>query len=308
MEFSHCNFIMPQIASLRSSKSSPTTPIDKNGSFRSPKANQPPLTEKRRTPKSNVSSPAQPPARTRSASESEKPQIVNSTFEKTPTNRSLLQVSLLNKAGLSPLATSLSESEDNVSDDGADSRKTKTVKTKCPCKTTSGGRSWYLTCCQCGQVWHSMCANLRGKELTQKGIDSLLPEWQCPWCFASPYPRPKNHKSAKLESSLQTTSYANQISSQVIETLESLVEKKLAALTGPTDQLVVAIQAQLSEMTREISKLKVGAPVPPLPCHPTHPHNFHPPPSGPPPPIARVEPVKVDEINLKHSTKHVEPI
>ena len=151
-----------------------------------------------------------------------------------------------------------------------------------------------------------MCANLKGKELTQKGIDSLLPTWQCPWCFVSPYPRPKSHKSAKLESSLLTTSYANQISNQVLETLESLVERKLAALSGPTDQLVEGIQAQLSEMTKEISKLKVGAPTVHPPPPPPPPPSFYPPPPGPPPPLTQVEAVKVDGISLKHSTKHIE--
>ena len=182
---------------------------------------------------------------------------VNSTFQKTPSHRSLLESSLLKKAvlspmnglspgGLSPLASSLSESEGNVSNDSNTSSKKKTVKSKCPCNATSGGKAWYLTCKNCGQAWHNLCANLRGSELTQRVIDSILPHWQCPWCYVSPYPRPKNHKSAKLANSLQSTTCANQISSQVIESLEVMVDRKLATLTGPTDKLVESIQTQLS--------------------------------------------------------------
>ena len=182
----------------------------------------------RRTPGGNDASPTQhsPSPRGRSKSESDSRIVVNSTFQKTPSNRSLLESSLLKKAvlspmnglspgGLSPLASSLSESEGNVSDDSNTSSKKKTVKSKCPCNATSGGKAWYLTCKNCGQAWHNLCANLRGSELTQRVIDSILPHWKCPWCYVSPYPRPKNHKSVKLANSLQSTSCANQISSQV---------------------------------------------------------------------------------------------
>ena len=284
-----------------SNNQSPTTPTEKAGSLRR-NANSPSQlssTQKKHLSRSQGTSPSTQPPTTRSKS----PHIVNSTFEKTPTNRSLLQVSLLNKTGLSPLATSLSESEDNSDGGTTDGKKVKTTKAKCPCNTTSGGKSWYLACSHCGQVWHSMCANLRGTELTQKGIDSLLPQWQCPWCFVTPFPRPKNHKSAKLENSLQTTSYANQISNQVIETLESMVESKLAALTEPTNKLVQTIEEQLSEMTKEISQLRAKEPV----FAPAHapPHLFPPPPPPPPP---RVSIEKLDNVKLEHSTKHIEDL
>ena len=170
---------------------------------------------------SNSSSPTVAASRrTRAKSESEKKNIANSTFEKTPNNKSLLHISLLNQTGLSPLATSLSESE--VSEDSASSKKKapRTTKAKCPCNTSSEGKSWNIPCSHCGQNWHNLCANLKGPKLTQEGVDSLLPNWQCPWCYVPLFPRPKNHKSAKLESALQTTSYANQISGIVIESLE----------------------------------------------------------------------------------------
>ena len=247
-----------------------------------------------------VSPSAAAPRRTRANSESEKSKFSNST----PNNKNLLQISLMNKSGLSPLATSLSESDASTEDCPSEKKKntSRTIKSKCPCNISSEGKSWNLPCSQCGQTWHNRCANLIGSKLTQESVDSMLPNWQCPWCFVCPFPRPKSHKSAKLEASLHTTSYANEISSQVIESLESMVERKLAALTGPTDKLVEAIQGQLMELTNEISSLKERPAGPPIIRQ-----TFHHPPE-PPKPQYKVETktVKVEETNLNHSTKHIE--
>ena len=243
-----------------------------------------------------VDSPTQPkPRNTRSRNEFSQG-VANSTFEKTPTSKSLLQVSLLNQANISPFASSFSESDGNSDDSTASKKRAKVIKSKCPCNVTSGGKSWLLTCSQCGQVWHSLCANLKGKDLTQKGIDSLLPHWQCPWCFVSPYPRPKNHKSSKLENSLQTTSCANNISAQVIDSLEILIERKLAKITEPTNLLVESIQSQLSELTKNITDLKEWPPHHP-PAEREFSHPLVPP---------KTTPVDIGPINLKHSTKHIE--
>ena len=162
--------------------------------------------------------------RTRSKSESDPSTsvvVVNSTFLKTPTSKSLLQSSLLKSAGVhSPLATSLSESEASDDSDASSKPKTKVIKSKCPCGTSSEGTSWLMTCRTCGQVWHSKCSNLDGLELSQAGIDSLLPQWDCPWCYVCSFPRPKGHKSTKLANTLQTTCYANQISADAIASLD----------------------------------------------------------------------------------------
>ena len=244
--------------------------------------------------------------RTRSSkSESEKQSlVVNSTFERTPSNRSILQSSLLKTGRSSPLATSLSESEGNASDDSTNTSKSKprVIKSKCPCCRTSGGKSWLLTCKDCGQVWHSLCANLNGTELTQKGIDSLLPNWGCPWCFVAPFPRPKHHKSTKLANTLQTTCYANQISAEVIESLEGIVEQKMKHITQPTTDFIASIQHQLTELTQNIASLKN------TPNHPPPPqmNEYNPPQPPKQPRRAPIQVENVSSINLDPKIKHME--
>ena len=257
-----------------------------------------------------VRSPISQPPRTRSGSTSDKENVAvlaNSTFQKTPTNKSLLQTSLLKNAGLhSPLATSLSESETSDDSEIPSKPKIRVIKSKCPCGTSSEGASWLMTCKTCGQVWHSKCSNLDGPELTQGGVDSLLPQWDCPWCFTCPFPRPKGHKSAKLDSTLQTTCYANKISAEVTESLEGMVERTLAKLTEPTNLVIEAIQNQLSELTKNIASLQGSQPNGQTHAHtnPIPPNHQQPgPPSLPP-----VTTGSVNAINLKHATKHIEEL
>ena len=171
-------------------------------------------------------------------------------------------------------------------------KKPKMLKTKCPCCSTSGGKSWLLNCSHCGQVWHSSCANLKGKDLTQKGIDSLLPQWECPWCYVCPYAPPKSQKSLKLTSSLRETSQANQISSAVIDALEGMVDSKLSQLkTGDCD-FIEGIQKQLEDLTKNVALLQSAPKSPP--------HDYQSPPDVKPPEI------KTSNINLEHTTKHID--
>jgi alkylated DNA repair dioxygenase AlkB len=90
----------------------------------------------------------------------------------------------------------------------------------------------------------------------------------------------------------------------VIDSLESVVEKKLTELTSPTDKIVESIQKQLSNLTNEILELK-GRPSEP----PTHPPLNQPTPRlGPPTMIPQVKTHKIEDIKLKHATKHIEKI
>ena len=39
-------------------------------------------------------------------------------------------------------------------------------------------------------MWHNRCANLKGYKLTKEAIDSILKDWQCPWCYVPSFPSP----------------------------------------------------------------------------------------------------------------------
>ena len=54
---------------------------------------------------------------------------------------------------------------------------------RCPCKASSNGKSWLMTCNSCEQVWHNRCANLKGDKPTKEAVDSILKDWQCPLRF-----------------------------------------------------------------------------------------------------------------------------
>ena len=105
-------------------------------------------------------SPMTPYYRTRSNSQSDRNVIASSTLNKTPNQSGLLHASLLSQTGVSPLAVPLSDGETGNSSDSQ--VQPKSNKKTCPCKATSGGKSWYLKCSHCGQCWHNRCANLRG--------------------------------------------------------------------------------------------------------------------------------------------------
>ncbi|XP_063690521.1 uncharacterized protein LOC134823106 [Bolinopsis microptera] len=252
---------------------------------------------------------------TRSRSRSEGDQKnVNSTLATTPTsseNRSLLQVSLLNRTGvspgISPLATPFSdtEAETSASDSNSASPKPKPKKSKCPCKATSGGKSWLLTCSRCNQVWHSACANLKGSELAgQKAIDEILKSWECPWCYTCPHPCPKTHKSAKLALKLESLSEANQVSASVIESLDGMLKARFAEITQPSNNLIDSIQKQLSSLSDQVKSMQIpqAPPPPPSDMPSTYGQQHHP---RAPPSVPRIE---VKDTPLTHNFKCIEGI
>ncbi len=225
-----------------------------------------------------------------------KPVIKNSTFNKTPST-SLLHASLLSRTpGLSPLArpfSSDSEQEFTYDSSGEQAEtKRRANLSNCPCRLSTGGSSYYLKCSHCKQSWHTSCANLKG-ELTDKVVTSLEKTWQCPWCFVSIHPRPKNHKSSKLDSVLQSTSQANVVTSQVIESLESFVERKLNELSQPNTALMKAISEQLETLSKNIEEIKN------VPLHSGNTHASHQPPE-------KIKTGNLDDISLNHKTKHVD--
>ena len=107
------------------------------------------------------------------------------------------------------------QSQSSVSSPGSESdQSTRTHSRaslqKCPCGSTTGGKSWILKCINCKQNWHSTCANLKG-DFPKASIDSLT-SWHCPWCFTVPFAPPKNHKSQKTTATLQSTVISNMVS------------------------------------------------------------------------------------------------
>ena len=119
--------------------------------------------------------------------------------------------------------------------------------------------------------------------------------------------------SAKLDDTLKTTSYANQISAQVISSLETMVEKKIAEsfqqklteASKPTNDLVESLQKQLSTLTANLDAFMKLPPHPPIQER----SSFLPkPPQPPQQPQRRTTPIKVADTNLQHSTKHIEKI
>ena len=173
-------------------------------------------------------------------------------------------------------------------------------KQRCPCKTSSNGKSWLMTCTSCQQVWHNRCANLKGDKLTKEAIDSILKDWQCPWCYVPSFPCPKNHKAAKAKASLQEIAKANEFLTAVVDSLDTMVDTKLTAVLQANTSSIEAISKQLATLSRDVSEFK-NSPVlsnpPPL---------IH----LPAPPAASIphqpEPIHVEETSLVHNTNYMD--
>ena len=99
-----------------------------------------------------------------------------------------------------------------------------TAKSKdgCPC-SQSLGDYWLILCSntQCSQRWHTLCANLPG-HCSEDMVNSFTESgWLCPWCHASPYPRPTNHPVKKQEASLLSEALLSTLCETVRDTLYS---------------------------------------------------------------------------------------
>ena len=173
-------------------------------------------------------------------------------------------------------------------------------KKKCPCKTSSNGKSWLMTCNSCGQAWHNRCANLKGDKLTQEAVDSILKEWQCPWCYVPAFPCPKNHKAFKAKESFQNIAHANEFITTVVDSLDNMVDTKLTEVLQANTASVEAISKKLETLSKEISDFKNSTvSSPPMPQVTVH----------PPPPLPQhptVEPIQIEDTPLVHSTNYIE--
>ena len=107
----------------------------------------------------------------------------------------------------------------------------KAARDRCPCLQPGEddpGVYYKLVCTveDCNQTWHTNCANWKGEEIPEQLLLSV-DDWECPWCYQCPYPRPKNHAMTKKSKSLLTISMTNSICESVSTSLEMFLDKKL---------------------------------------------------------------------------------
>ena len=239
--------------------------------------------------------------KTRSHSESS----IRGTRGPTPTRLSMPANPYTSATAISPLTPTTKADTNSIDLLGVEPEGSKqparTVKTKCPCNTSSKGKSWLLTCNICGQVWHTGCANLKGDKLTKEAVNSLLKDWQCPWCYQTPYPCPKNHMAAKTQSLFKNVNQANEFTAVVIESLETMVDSKLTEVLKTNTDSVEAIRKQLNELTSSISEFSNSVVLP---------RNLPPPPhvTGPPmpPQLPPKPPITIEDSPLLHNTNYIE--
>lgn len=141
-------------------------------------------------------------------------------------------------------------------------RKKRTLsKASCPCKVSSNGKDWAVKCFTCNQAWHLSCANLKGLNniKDESKLNNLLDQWQCPWCFQTPFTHPEGSEALRLKSSLadnvMNCTQKQEISDIVVEHLNS----KLPDLDiRKANALVITLQQEvenLQELKKEVSKL-----------------------------------------------------
>ena len=98
-------------------------------------------------------------------------------------------------------------------------------------------------------------------------VGSILKDWQCPWCYITPFPCPKKHKAAKTKGSLENVSNANEFLLTVVDSLEAMVDTKLTEVLKTNTSSVEAIGKQLDKPTGNIrlQELHLTPPANPLP-------------------------------------------
>ena len=126
----------------------------------------------------------------------------------------------------------------------------KAKKDKCPCLRSSAGKDWVFACSECNQSWHSSCANLKGTNMltqTQKPIiDRISKDWQCPWCWTCPYPKPGNHPSTMKEITL----IKETLSASLYENLTETLTESFKAASTLVD--LTPIQSELERLSSNI--------------------------------------------------------
>ena len=122
---------------------------------------------------------------------------------------------------------------------------------RCPCGTSSGGQLWQLECKQCTQKWHSSCANLKGR--LSKAMVESIDQWQCPWCFTSPYTPPRQHKSYKSTSKLQETVITDSMITEISESLSEALSTELKDLFVKNDKRFDSLKVDLEQLSAKVN-------------------------------------------------------
>ena len=125
-------------------------------------------------------------------------------------------------------------------------------KKTCPCRSSSQGQAWLLTCKECKQCWHNSCANLKGS-IPKQAIESILKTWICPWCWTCPFPKTANHKSNANDDKLLSETMASSIVQNVTD---KLTESFKTSIQPYCDEKVAAIEDQIKTLTKELTDFK----------------------------------------------------
>ena len=126
------------------------------------------------------------------------------------------------------------------------SKKPNTGKKHCPCGKSSGGERWILTCFDCKQMWHDVCAGLKAN-FTKQVLESLLKTWQCPWCYSCTYSKGDSHQSLQnaknISEKVIITSTIKQITDAIAEESGKLsgnitnLENRLSSVNSDVDAI-----------------------------------------------------------------------
>ena len=123
---------------------------------------------------------------------------------------------------------------------------------KCPC-SKSDLESYKIKCSQCKQKWHTPCANISSKSITEKCIEELERTWSCPWCYVSPYTRPDGHPSLQCENKLMGAVVSVAVHEKLSETFGSQIEE----ICSNTNRIIVEqLERHSDKVAEELKKLE----------------------------------------------------
>ena len=167
-------------------------------------------------------------------------------------NKSLLLLALDNTRNSSITDPGSEESSPTNDETPSGSDKANSTKKKpgpalkrCPCGSSSDGKSWVLKCTTCTQTWHNTCANLKGK-LPRTTINQL-DHWLCPWCFVPPYKPPNNHRSLHNKANLSNTVTTDSLICGIEEVIKECV-------TTQSNNLLTSISSDLERLSKEVKE------------------------------------------------------
>jgi alkylated DNA repair dioxygenase AlkB len=133
--------------------------------------------------------------------------------------------------------------------------KKKGGKAVCPCGMSSAGRDWNFKCCTCKQVWHTSCANLKGaNDLSKPQADTIMAQWQCPWCFKCPFNPPDSHISVKNGKILHDSTVTCSVLQQISESVTDVVSK---TLPGTLSTQINQLSQQVQDLSNKPSSVDI---------------------------------------------------